>query len=106
MTETEKNNRYAYLVAAECFATYCSLFPQDDEQDVWLSSPAKRAASIRFRGDVRGKLWVGLYGDLGDILARKIWDKEGIVSPADEGEALKEMANIICSNLASRVLGN
>src|SRR5258706_5179341 len=92
-----------YQVTLDAFEHLAAMTPLPAEETTPPGSVASRSAFIDFRGSWVGRFRIQFHGGLAQAVAKTMLDVTP--SAAQEDDALKEMANVICGNLLPYIAG-
>jgi CheY-specific phosphatase CheX len=87
------------------FEELCFLFPETELTEEQQRATADAAVCVRFQGPFHGALQVNLCGQVLSIVTANILGEEDAPTPAQQLDALGEIANIICGNLLPHIAG-
>jgi CheY-specific phosphatase CheX len=91
--------------AALTFEELGFFFPETKLDEVQQNAPVQASVSVDFKGPVTGKLVVRLCGDLLPTLAANMLGETQAPSGKLQGDALGEIANVICGNALPAIAG-
>ena len=103
-------NRYDELlrqVAEEVFESLAFLLLLSEEEASPLADAPRVVAKVEFTGAFDGALFIGVSRDMLEALSANMLGMEEDYGPPpdQQGDALKELLNVVCGNLLPKIAG-